>query len=263
MMKKFMIAGMMAATALTATTPATAQMGGDPSGRWQRGGREQGSDDGQRIDRRDGWRVQQGERAAQAPSAPPPPQQPARTVAPERWRGADNNNNNGAWQRRDVPVAAPKALPSARWQPRDDRRDDRHDWRDDRRDDRRDWRDDRRDDRKEQARWHGNSQHNNWNRDWRRDNRYDWQSYRNQYRNVYRPGRYYAPSGWGHGYRGVSIGIYLGSGFYNDRYWIDDPWRYRLPPAYGAMRWVRYYDDALLVDIRNGYVVDVIRDFFW
>jgi hypothetical protein len=29
------------------------------------------------------------------------------------------------------------------------------------------------------------------------------------------------------------------------------------------MRWIRYYDDALLVDIRDGYVVDVIHDFFW
>jgi hypothetical protein len=26
---------------------------------------------------------------------------------------------------------------------------------------------------------------------------------------------------------------------------------------------VRYYDDVLLIDVRNGYVVDVIHDFFW
>jgi hypothetical protein len=36
-----------------------------------------------------------------------------------------------------------------------------------------------------------------------------------------------------------------------------------LPAAYGSYRWVRYYDDVLLVDVRNGRVVDVIRDFFW
>ncbi|WP_342449817.1 RcnB family protein [Sphingomonas jejuensis] len=36
-----------------------------------------------------------------------------------------------------------------------------------------------------------------------------------------------------------------------------------MPPAYGSYRWVRYYDDALLVDVRSGYVVDVIYDFFW
>jgi len=29
------------------------------------------------------------------------------------------------------------------------------------------------------------------------------------------------------------------------------------------MRWIRYYDDALLVDTWNGEVVDVIYNFFW
>ena len=51
--------------------------------------------------------------------------------------------------------------------------------------------------------------------------------------------------------------------FFGSRYWISDPWRYRLPPVYGPYRWVRYYDDALLVDIYSGEVVDVIYDFFW
>jgi len=60
-----------------------------------------------------------------------------------------------------------------------------------------------------------------------------------------------------------SVGIFLNSLLFSDSYWIDDPWSYRLPPAYGTLRWVRYYDDALLVDIRDGYVVDVIHDFFW
>jgi hypothetical protein len=46
-------------------------------------------------------------------------------------------------------------------------------------------------------------------------------------------------------------------------YWINDPFYYRLPPAYGPYRWVRYYNDALLVDVRSGYVVDVIHDIFW
>lgn len=51
--------------------------------------------------------------------------------------------------------------------------------------------------------------------------------------------------------------------FYSSRYWIDDPWQYRLPDVYGPYRWVRYYDDALLVDVYSGEVVDVIHDFFW
>jgi Ni/Co efflux regulator RcnB len=44
---------------------------------------------------------------------------------------------------------------------------------------------------------------------------------------------------------------------------LNDPWQYRLPPVHGPYRWVRYYDDVLLIDVRNGYVVDVINDFFW
>ena len=101
-----------------------------------------------------------------------------------------------------------------------------------------------------------------WTNNWRNDNRYDWRSYREQNRNYYRPGRYYSPYR-GHNYSRISIGFSLGSGYYGSRYWINDPWQYRLPAAYGPYRWVRYYDDVLLVDLRNGRVVDVIRDFFW
>ncbi|MET0365987.1 MAG: RcnB family protein [Sphingobium sp.] len=102
-----------------------------------------------------------------------------------------------------------------------------------------------------------------WSNDWRRDNRYDWQRYRQYNRNAYRLPAYRPPIGWGSGYSRFSIGIYLGSPLFSSNYWLDDPYSYRLPPAYGTLRWVRYYDDALLVDIRDGYVVDVIHNFFW
>ncbi|QGP80265.1 ATP-dependent RNA helicase [Sphingobium sp. CAP-1] len=166
---------------------------------------------------------------------------------------------------------------------RNDRRDDRQDWRNDRRDDRRDWRNDRQDDRRwSDNRWNNGGWNNNgwnngrrfddrtrwstqrrWDNGWRRDNRYDWYSYRNRYGDHYRMGRYYAPRGWDYGYRRFSVGIFLNSLLYSNSYWLDDPYAYRLPPAYGTLRWVRYYDDALLVDIRDGYVVDVIHEFFW
>lgn len=107
-----------------------------------------------------------------------------------------------------------------------------------------------------------NNRGDRWSNNWRNDNRYDWRGHRNQYRNQYRPGRYYSPYR-GHSYSRISIGFSLGSGYYGSRYWISDPWAYRLPAAYGSYRWVRYYDDVLLVDLRNGRVVDVIRDFFW
>lgn len=105
-------------------------------------------------------------------------------------------------------------------------------------------------------------QRGRWTNSWRNDNRYDWRSYRERNRNFYRPGRYYSPYR-DRNYSRLSIGFSLGSAYYGSRYWINDPWQYRLPAAYGSYRWVRYYDDVLLVDVRNGRVVDVIRDFFW
>ena len=105
--------------------------------------------------------------------------------------------------------------------------------------------------------------HNRWNsNDWRRDNRYNWSGYRTQHRDLYRAGQYYSPYSK-YGYSRLSIGFYLNSGFYGQNYRINDPWQYRLPAVYGPYRWVRYYDDVLLVDIYSGEVVDVIHDFFW
>ncbi len=51
--------------------------------------------------------------------------------------------------------------------------------------------------------------------------------------------------------------------YYNQRYWIADPWRYRLPRPGMNQRWVRNYDDLMLVDVRRGIVIDVIRGFYW
>jgi Nickel/cobalt transporter regulator len=103
---------------------------------------------------------------------------------------------------------------------------------------------------------------NGWNQGWRNDRRYDWRGHRDRYRNYYSPGRYYSPYR-GHSYRRYGIGINIGSAFFGSRYWINDPSYYRLPPAYGPYRWVRYYDDVLLIDLRSGRVVDAIHDFFW
>ncbi|MCK8456976.1 RcnB family protein [Sphingomonas faeni] len=102
-----------------------------------------------------------------------------------------------------------------------------------------------------------------WNRGWRNDNRYAWSNYRASNRGAYRLPRYYAPSGWGSGYRRFGVGFSLNSILYNQNYWIQDPYTYRLPEAYGPYRWVRYYNDALLVDLDNGRVVDTVYDIFW
>ena len=102
-----------------------------------------------------------------------------------------------------------------------------------------------------------------WNRGWRGDGRYDWNRYRQSNRSAFRLPRYYAPSNWSYGYRRFGIGVTLSSLLWGQNYWIEEPDFYRLPPAYGPYRWVRYYNDALLVDIRSGYVVDTVYDIFW
>lgn len=162
---------------------------------------------------------------------------------------------------------------------RQDRRDDRRDFRGERRDDRRDWnRDPRRGDWNRGNDWNRGGNWNRgtdwnrggswnrgqrWSRDWRNDRRYDWQGWRGSNRQAYRLPRYFAPRGYNFGYQRFGIGVTLGSVLFAQNYWINDPWDYRLPPAYGPYRWVRYYNDAILVDIDTGEVVDVIYDIFW
>lgn len=100
-----------------------------------------------------------------------------------------------------------------------------------------------------------------WHRDWRADPRYDWHSYRERNRFLFNLGNYRDPFGWR--YRRLDVGLRLWPDHYSARYWLDDPWRYRLPPAHPGTRWVRYHGDVLLVDTLSGEVVDVIHDIFW
>jgi hypothetical protein len=100
-----------------------------------------------------------------------------------------------------------------------------------------------------------------WSTNWRSDQRYDWQDWRRHHRSHFHLGFYYDPFGWS--YRPYSIGWRLWPSYYSSRYWINDPWEYRLPYAPPGYRWIRYWDDALLVDTWTGEVVDVIPNFFW
>lgn len=100
----------------------------------------------------------------------------------------------------------------------------------------------------------------NWNRGWRNDNHYDWRRYRDHHRSLFHLGLYFDPFGWG--YEPFSIGWRLWPNYYDNQYWID-PGMYELPyPPPGAV-WVRYWNDALLVDTYSGTVIDVIPGFFW
>ncbi|WP_066561976.1 MULTISPECIES: RcnB family protein [unclassified Sphingobium] len=270
--------------------------GGERSGRPDGGRGGQGNGQAQRQDggemrqqQAQRWEQRQAERPAPVaqPQARPDRQWRGNEARPEQ-RGPDTVTRWNRGERRFETTVRGDDRNDRNWNDRDRDR-NRQGWQDNRRDDDRrdrDWRDrDRRDDRNDRRwsnddrRWNGGNPGWNsgrrfddrnrwegqrrWDSGWRNDRRYDWSSYRSRYGDRYRMGRYYAPRGWSYGYSRYSIGIFLNSLLYSNSYWIDDPYSYRLPPAYGTLRWVRYYDDALLVDIRDGYVVDVIYDFFW
>ncbi|MBN8808286.1 MAG: RcnB family protein [Sphingomonas sp.] len=207
-----------------------------------------------------GWRGRGGD--SPAPQAQPPQQaQPAPQGRPD-WRG--NGGNGGNWRgsdprngygRPDQGYRGPDRFqggdPRNGYRPPNaGNRPDGNNWR---------WNDGWRGGNN----WRGGDRGGNWNRDWRGSGRYDWQRYRAENRSIFRLPRYYAPYGWSYGYRRFSIGFTLDRLLFSQSYWIDDPYEYRLPDAYGEFRWVRYYNDALLVDIYTGEVVDVVYGIFY
>ena len=203
--------------------------GGDNNnrGNWNRGG----NDDGNRGNRGGGDGTRGGRRGDQPSVYPQAWQGNPNDPRLQHYRDLERRNQNGGYDR-----GGRGDRDGRNW------RNDRND-RDGRRGDRRNWR-------------------NDWNRGWRNDNRYNWNGWRGRNRHVFHLSPYYSPyRNWS--YRRFSIGLFLDSLFYNQRYWIGDPWQYRLPPAPYGTQWVRYYDDVLLVDIYSGEVIDAIYDFFW
>lgn len=96
----------------------------------------------------------------------------------------------------------------------------------------------------------------------RRDYRWgrnDWRDWRTRNRALYARGGWRAPFR----YNAWRPGVRIAPAYYGQRYWINDPYRYHLPPVGRNQRWVRHYDDVLLIDQRRGVVVDVIRGFYW
>ena len=95
----------------------------------------------------------------------------------------------------------------------------------------------------------------------RRELREDWREHRRTHRDVYRRGPYYGPRGYH--YAPVIIGYRFAPVYFSQRYWVSDPWRYRLPhPGYN-LRWIRYGNDVILINVRTGRVLQVFRSFFW
>jgi Ni/Co efflux regulator RcnB len=111
-----------------------------------------------------------------------------------------------------------------------------------------------------QAQIRGHRKTVSWSRNWRNDARYDWRRYRDNHRSAFHLGAYYDPFGFG--YRSFAIGYHLGPAYTGRQYRID-PGIYSLPFPPPGTAWVRYWDDALLVDKWTGEVIDVIHNFFW
>jgi Nickel/cobalt transporter regulator len=256
---------------------------GNSTSEWRRDSRRDDRRDERRYDDRrqdrGGWQ------SAPQPDTPPPQPQTDRGNRDGRdgawrrerdndvnvWRGRGRGDDRGrdtGWQNEGVDRSGRDRSgggrnEGTRWEGRSEGRgDDRWD-RDRRRYDRRD------NDRYDRGGHHGGyDRHDNrrrdrsWDHGWRNDRRYDWRGHRDRYQDVYRRGRYYAPDRY-HRYSRFNIGIYIGRSWYQDHYWISDPWSYRLPEVYEPYRWVRYYNDVLLIDTYDGRVVDVIYDFFW
>lgn len=110
------------------------------------------------------------------------------------------------------------------------------------------------------TRYDGHRWSGQWNTNWRNDHRYDWRKYRNRHRSIFHLGFYYDPFGFG--YSPFNIGYQLRPAYYSQSFWFD-PSMYGLPFPPPGTQWVRYWNDAVLVDVYSGQVVDVIHNFFW
>jgi Ni/Co efflux regulator RcnB len=93
------------------------------------------------------------------------------------------------------------------------------------------------------------------NRNWGRN---DWRGYRDRNRNLYARGNWRAPFR----YQTFRAGGRIAPNYYGRSYWINDPWRYRLPRARPNQRWIRHYNDVVLIDYRRGIVIDTYRGFY-
>jgi Ni/Co efflux regulator RcnB len=60
-------------------------------------------------------------------------------------------------------------------------------------------------------------------------------------------------------YSPLRPGAQLRAGFYSPRYYVN-PAQYRLRAGARNQQWIRYGDDLLLVNVRNGRVLQVVRN---
>lgn len=99
-----------------------------------------------------------------------------------------------------------------------------------------------------------------WSTNWRNDHRYDWRDRRRHHRSLFHLSLFVDPFGWD--YQPYSIGYRMWPAYYGNQYWID-PSLYGLPYPPPGCVWIRYWNDAILVDTYSGTTLDVIPNFFW
>ena len=73
---------------------------------------------------------------------------------------------------------------------------------------------------------------------------------------------YVRPHGWY--YRRWVYGEFLPVFFWTQDYWLDNYWQFGLgDPPYDSAVWVRYGDDAILVDTDTGEIIQVVYGVFY
>jgi Ni/Co efflux regulator RcnB len=113
---------------------------------------------------------------------------------------------------------------------------------------------------------------NNWrndrppvaNNNWRNSNaRSNWQQYRRNFHSPkrFRVGAYHGPRGFS--YHRWSYGDRLPSSYYARQFWLFNAIAYGLFSPPPGLIWVRYGDDALLIDQYTGEIVQVRYDVFY
>lgn len=100
----------------------------------------------------------------------------------------------------------------------------------------------------------------NWNK---RPRQFDPRDYHHNYQaeRRYHWGQYQRPRGWYE--RRWLFGEFLPAFFWARNYWIADYWMFGLAiPPYGC-EWVRYGNDALLIDTDSGEILQVVYGIFY
>jgi Ni/Co efflux regulator RcnB len=89
----------------------------------------------------------------------------------------------------------------------------------------------------------------------------DLRDYRQRHRHLYNRPAYVWPNG--HRYTALTVGSTLDNVFWGPRYRISNYSTYRLPYPGAHRQWVRYGNDAVLMNRRTGRIITVYNDFFF